>query len=83
MKVLLFASAREAAAGRGSVEVPLPGKGAMLGEVLEELVRGHPPLRRVLASCRFALNGAYLEDGGTRRLHNGDELAVLPPYSGG
>lgn len=40
-----------------------------------------PPLGDATASVRFALNGAYV--GTTDPLHDGDELAVIPPVAGG
>ncbi len=87
MKVLLFAVAREATGGRGEIDRPLRGGADLsLAELLQELGDAYPELRRVLAHARVAVNGTYLGTGsgtGRRRLEDRDEVAILPPYSGG
>ena len=83
MRVLLFATAREAVGGQASLEVP-GGAGTTVAEILENLRQAHPSLDRVLRHSRLALNGEYLSRDLTRiRLRPTDELAILPPYSGG
>jgi sulfur-carrier protein len=73
----LFASAREAA-GTGSDNVP----GATVGAVLAE-ARGRygDGFTRVLAGCKIWLNGEPCTE--TTPVRPGDEVAVLPPVSGG
>jgi sulfur-carrier protein len=73
----LFAAAREAA-GAGRAELP----GATVGDVLREAgARYGPDFRQVLASAQVWRNGepCAAEDVVTE----GDEVAVLPPVSGG
>jgi molybdopterin synthase sulfur carrier subunit len=73
----LFAAAREAA-GTGR-EV---GEGATVGEVLAAATRRHgASFADVLATSRVWLNGAPADE--SDRVHPGDEVAVLPPVSGG
>jgi molybdopterin converting factor small subunit len=73
----LFAQAREAA-GTGSVEVA----GATVGAVLDEAVgRFGPSFEAVLGTSRVWLNGEAAESG--TAVGPGDEVAVLPPVSGG
>jgi molybdopterin converting factor small subunit len=75
--VRLFASAREAA-GRGRDDLP----GATVGEVLDAArTRYGPAFADVLPTCRIWLNG----DPATEDACVGptDEIAVLPPVSGG
>lgn len=75
--VRLFAAAR-VAAGTGRDELP----GGTVGEVLDEAVRRYGRgFAEVLAGCRVWVNGdaAELSDP----IGAGDELAVLPPVSGG
>jgi molybdopterin converting factor small subunit len=73
----LFAQAREAA-GTGSVELD----GATVGEVLDAaLARFGPPLADVLGICRVWVNGEAAERSAP--VAAGDEVAVLPPVSGG
>ena len=77
VRLLLFASAREAA---GIREVELPA--ATVGEVIDlARARFGPDFSSVLDRSRVWLNGepVPLETG----LSEGDEVAVLPPVSGG
>ncbi len=73
----LFASAREAA-GTGRDEMP----GATVGDVLSAAVaRYGTPFAAVLDTCRIWVNGENADQDtgvGPR-----DEVAVLPPVSGG
>lgn len=73
----LFAAARDAA-GTGRDEVP----GATVGEVLS--AAGHrygDSFVKVLETCKIWVNGEPAEPGDT--IASTDELAVLPPVSGG
>jgi MoaD family protein len=73
----LFAAAREAA-GTGHAEV----SGATIGDVLDEAVRRYgPPFAAVLASSRVWRNGD--EADRATPVGDDDEVAVLPPVSGG
>lgn len=73
----LFASAREAAGtGRDTIE------GTTVGEVLiAARERYGPRFADVLEGCRVWLNGEPAGDG--TAVSAGDEVAVLPPVSGG
>ncbi|MGA9277073.1 MoaD/ThiS family protein [Ilumatobacter sp.] len=76
-RVRLFASAREAA-GTGSDVID----GDTVAEVLrsaEERYGAH--FSEVLATCRVWVNGDELDPGAA--IGPDDELAVLPPVSGG
>lgn len=77
--VLLFAAAREAA-GRGRVEVP-PTPGLTAEAVWERLVAEHPALAPLSASISVAVNHRFRPKD--TPLEPGDELAFLPPVSGG
>jgi molybdopterin synthase catalytic subunit/molybdopterin converting factor small subunit len=72
--VRLFASLREQA-GTGLRELELP-EGALLGDVWSELGLGDEPRGLV-----YALNREYA--GRERPLADGDEIALIPPVSGG
>jgi molybdopterin converting factor small subunit len=73
----LFASAREAA-GTGRDVVP----GTTVGEVLDgAAARYGPGFETVLAESRVWCNGEPAERG--EHVHDADEVAVLPPVSGG
>ena len=73
----LFASAREAA-GTGRDTVP----GSTVGEVLAEAVRRYgPAFGEVVANSRVWCNGEPAADDVA--VTDADEVAVLPPVSGG
>lgn len=73
----LFASAREAA-GRGSDTIDADS----VGDLLDEACRRYgPAFVSVLATCRVWCNGE--EADRTTLLGTSDEVAVLPPVSGG
>ena len=75
--VRLFAAAR-VAAGTGRDEVP----GGTVADVLAESVsRYGQGFADVLAGCRVWVNGEAAETGDA--IGPNDELAVLPPVSGG
>ncbi len=75
--VRLFASYREAA-GTARLETPLP-TGARVGELLELLAQRIPALKA--AKGMIAVNQTYV--GTDVELHEGDEVAFIPPVSGG
>jgi molybdopterin synthase sulfur carrier subunit len=75
----LFASAREAA-GRSTDEVDARTVGEALAALAE---RYGPAFGDVLATARVWVNGDEPAAGADSPLHDGDELAVLPPVSGG
>jgi MoaE-MoaD fusion protein len=79
IRVRLFAMQREAAGTRElRVEVPL---GATVDDAWNAVVRTIPALAPGRSSLRFAVNGEYADE--RRSLADGDELACIPPVSGG
>lgn len=79
IRVRLFASARELA-GFETRELELPADGT-LEDVWRQLESVNPAFERWKESTRFAVNQEYVRGG--LRLRDGDEVAVLPPVSGG
>ena len=76
-RLLLFASAREAA-GVGRDDIP----GATVGEVLDAAAQRYGDrFRAVLPHCRIWCNGDPADPA--TPVADGDEVAVLPPVSGG
>jgi molybdopterin synthase catalytic subunit len=79
VRVRLFAIQRELA---GTREVPLElADDADVEDAWAALVTRHPVLAPGRASLRFARNGDYAEP--TTTLADGDEVAMIPPVSGG
>jgi MoaD family protein len=79
VRVRLFAVQRELA-GRRQVDLELP-EGASVETAWTALVAEHPALASGRAAVRFARNGVYAD--ATEALADGDELACIPPVSGG
>ena len=77
--VMLFAAARDHA-GADSVAVELP-PGATVADLRAALARRVPGLAALLARSAVAVNHDFAED--QRVLIPSDELAVIPPVSGG
>jgi molybdopterin synthase catalytic subunit len=79
VRIRLFAIQRELA-GTREVPVALPGP-ATVADVWDALVAQHPILAPGRSSVRFARNGSYA--GAETAIEDGDEIAVIPPVSGG
>ncbi len=79
VRIRLFAMQRELA-GTREVAVDLPD-GATVASAWDALVALYPGLAPGAASVRFARNGAYAEPA--TPLAAGDEVAMIPPVSGG
>jgi sulfur-carrier protein len=78
--VRYFAAAR-AAAGAESETVTLRS-GASVAELVENLATRGARLAEVLKRCSYLCDGIAVRDG-TRALHPGDTIDVLPPFAGG
>jgi molybdopterin synthase sulfur carrier subunit len=78
----LFAAAREAA-GRSHDEFDA-GVASTVDALLDVAEQAYgPAFADVLARSRVWVNGDEPSDGRATRLADGDEVAVLPPVSGG
>ena len=79
IKVLLFGAAADRA-GTRETELPVD-RGVTLAEIWSLLAERHPDLAPMRDTLAFAINGEYArKDAG---VSPGDEVAVLPPVSGG
>ena len=79
IRLRLFAMQREQA-GTREVSLDLPGD-ATIEDAWAALVGRFPVLAPGRAAVRFARNGEYSDP--STPLEDGDELAVIPPVSGG
>ena len=78
VRVLLFGAAADRA---GTRETVIPAEGVTLDELWQILAERHPDLSPMRDTLAFAVNGEYAR--GEARVSPGDEVAVLPPVSGG
>jgi molybdopterin converting factor subunit 1 len=77
--VRFFASHREAT-GQAAYRADLP-EGTSAGGALDLLVQRFPALGPLRHNVAFAVNQTMAP--ASRELHDGDELALLPPMAGG
>ena len=79
VRVLFFGGLKDLA-GKSDDLLDLP-EGALVGDVLEHYLSEVPRMKESLASLAVAVNQEYA--GAKTRLKSGDEVALLPPVSGG
>ena len=79
INVRLFARLRDIA-GAGEIEIEVPD-GATVRAVWDQLTGAHPDLRAYRETVSAAVNAEYSRMGAP--LGDGDEVAFLPPVSGG
>ena len=79
VRVLLFAVLRDAA-GTGELTLELSA-GATATSAAESLLARFASLKAYLPRVAFAVNQQYVPPH--TELHDGDELALIPPVSGG
>jgi molybdopterin converting factor subunit 1 len=78
IKVVLFGAAADRA---GTRETYVPAGEVTLRELWPLLTERHPGLSPMRDTLAFAVNGEYAR--GDARVSPGDEVAILPPVSGG
>ncbi|MEW6635416.1 MAG: molybdopterin converting factor subunit 1 [Actinomycetota bacterium] len=79
VRVLFFGAAADRA-GTRQAELQVSG-GATLDELWDEIAERYPELSSMRENLAFAVNGEYAR--GDAVVSPGDEVAVLPPVSGG
>lgn len=80
VKVLFFASAKEAT-GKKKVELDLEGEENTVKHLMNKLEGMFPDLNFQRDQISLAVNQVYCSTGAI--LAEGDEVALLPPISGG
>jgi molybdopterin synthase sulfur carrier subunit len=85
IRVRLFASLREIA-GKGQITMQLSAKdnsttSVTVGELKKKLSKDYPAILSRKIPIAVAINGTVANDNST--LKDGDEVALLPPVSGG
>ena len=79
MTVLLFGVTRDIV-GKGSMSVPDADGIETVGDLKRRLMERYPALRE-LSSLALAVNQSYARDNDP--VHESDEIALIPPVSGG
>jgi molybdopterin converting factor subunit 1 len=79
VKVLLFARLSELA-GTRETEIEV-GEGLTVADAYDMLSRRYPKIAPLRASVMYAVNSDYAQP--SQPLSPGDELALIPPVSGG
>jgi molybdopterin synthase catalytic subunit len=79
VRVRLFAILRDRA-GAAETSLDLPAR-STIAQALSPLLDKLPALGPHLPHCNYAVNHAYVPPDTV--LHDGDELALIPPVSGG
>ncbi len=79
VKTRFFASARDAV-GHREMDLEVPD-GLTAGDLLQRLISDYPRLAGHANTVRLAVNEAYADPA--QRLCEGDEVALIPPVSGG
>jgi len=79
VKVLYFASA-QGLTNLKSEDMRLRDRSSVK-EMAAEMLRLHPALKTIEPTFRYSVNFEIADD--SAQLHDGDEVAVLPPVAGG
>jgi molybdopterin converting factor subunit 1 len=86
IKVLLFASAREAAGNVSQIDLQITMEQANTDDLRKILAELYPNLAATVLdreSVTLALNEEYIPPGHVFSLKAGDTVALIPPISGG
>jgi molybdopterin converting factor subunit 1 len=79
IRLLCFAAIREIV-GHRELAMELPD-GTTAGDLIRRLAEAHPELERLIPCLKVAINREYVAAGHVLRC--GDEVALIPPVSGG
>ena len=79
IRILFFASMRDIVGDR-ELEWEVP-QGATVGQLRQDLVSRFPAMAAMARILSMAVNAEYADDSAI--LRTGDEVAVIPPVSGG
>lgn len=79
VKVVLFAAAKEIAE-TGEIELSLADS-AKVGDLKCRLVEEFPAMKGIVAKSAISVDQEYSND--LRELHDGAEVGLIPPVSGG
>jgi molybdopterin synthase catalytic subunit len=85
--LLFFAAARELLGGLAEAEATIEGglTAVTVADVRAHLAQTYPALEPIVGTVTLALNLAYVPPAAEARVEvkDGDEVALIPPISGG
>ena len=83
--LLLFAGPRELLGGVDRVIIHVSSVPATIGGLRSSLLAAYPSLAPLLPSCVFAVSSSLVtaEEEALRALQPSEEVALIPPVSGG
>ncbi len=79
IRVLFLGPARDYA-GTSEIELDVPDA-STIGDLKDILAERYPDIGRAIRAIRFAVNESFAQDD--QKLEPGDEVALIPPVSGG
>lgn len=82
VRVLFFAKARELV-GKTEASLVIPNEAQDETTLKEFMLKSFPEISSLRKCSIIAINEHYLEPGTSIELKEGDEIAVIPPISGG
>ena len=82
VSLLLLAKARELV-GSSSVSLSLPSSISRYSDLVSCILEAQPVLERLGGTFVLSVNENYVDQDSLISLSAGDELAVIPPISGG
>nr|CAG8610330.1 5976_t:CDS:2 [Entrophospora candida] len=87
VKIVYFATARDAT-NLSSETISLNSNNdknsiTTLQEIINILKSRHKNLTPILENCMFAINMEYVDNVDKSMIKSGDEVAIIPPVSGG
>ena len=82
VSLLLFAKARELV-GSSKVSLTIPSSVSTYPQIVAFIKTEHPELKRLGDTFVLSHNENYVEQSAEIEFSPGDELAIIPPISGG
>lgn len=82
---ILYFAAASTATGKTTEEISIPSSGLPLPSLSSHLISrySNTGLGKVLNSSQWSVNEEMVDDPGSITLRGGEEVAVIPPVSGG
>jgi len=83
IKCLLFAKVKEVINKGEYIEIELPDTECTTTNLLTSINDQYPQVKDVLSTCLLAINLEFLKRDEDRVILSTDEVAIIPPVSGG